>query len=81
MDINNIKETGQQHLMVKRKNFVVHPEWELSQLINDIALIKLPADLQFDDYIQPAQLPDPSQFYENESGVVSGWGQTSGMSQ
>ncbi|KAM8710567.1 hypothetical protein ACLKA7_017225 [Drosophila subpalustris] len=77
VDRNNNKETGQQRLIVKGTNIVVHPEWDPNQNINDIALIKLPADLQFDDYIQPAQLPDPNQFYENESGVISGWGQAS----
>ncbi|XP_034482746.1 plasma kallikrein-like [Drosophila innubila] len=73
----NIKETGQQRLIVKRKNIVVHPEWDYGQTINDIAVIRLPADLQFDEYIQPAKLPDPTQPYDNESGVVSGWGITS----
>ncbi|XP_034482745.1 brachyurin-like [Drosophila innubila] len=74
---SNIKEPGQQHLLVQRNNIVVHPEWERRQKINDIALIKLPADLQFDEYIQPANLPDPNQSYENQTGVVSGWGDTS----
>ncbi|XP_034482749.1 serine proteinase stubble-like [Drosophila innubila] len=74
VDRSNIKEPGQQRLIVKRNNFVVHPEWEFSQLINDIALIKLPADLQFDEYIQPAKLPDPTELYNDVSGVVSGWG-------
>ncbi|KAL7732204.1 hypothetical protein ACLKA6_018444 [Drosophila palustris] len=77
VDRNNIKETGQQRLIVKQKNIVVHPEYDPNNLLNDLALIKLPADLQFDDYIQPAQLPDPNQFYENEIAVVSGWGKSS----
>ncbi|XP_034480984.1 ovochymase-1-like [Drosophila innubila] len=81
VDRFNIKEPGQQRLIVKRKNCVVHPEWEISQRINDIALIKLPADLQFDEYIQPAKLPDPTELYENASGVVSGWGRTVGSDQ
>ncbi|KAL7732203.1 hypothetical protein ACLKA6_018443 [Drosophila palustris] len=77
VDRNNNKEMGQQRLIVKGTNIVVHPEWDPNQHLNDIALIKLPADLQFDDYIKPAQFPDPNQFYENESGVISGWGQAS----
>ncbi|XP_034105980.1 chymotrypsin-2-like [Drosophila albomicans] len=77
VDISNKMEVGQQQLIVKAKNVFVHPEYELNNKPNDIALIKLPADLLFDEYIQPAKLPDANELYENESAVVSGWGTTS----
>ncbi|XP_060651568.1 chymotrypsin-2-like, partial [Drosophila nasuta] len=76
VDRSNELEVGQQRLIVKAKNVVVHPEFDYNQLINDIALIRLPADLLFDEYIQPVKLPDADELYENESAVVSGWGQT-----
>jgi len=66
-------------LIVDRKNIVVHPGWDSNQVINDVALIRLPAALHFNDYIQPAKLPDPKESYDNVNGVVSGWGFTSGM--
>ncbi|KAH8390685.1 hypothetical protein KR215_010151 [Drosophila sulfurigaster] len=75
--LSNKMEVGQQQLIVKAKNVFVHPEYELNYKPNDIALIRLPADLLFDEYIQPAKLPDANQLYENESAVVSGWGTTS----
>ncbi|XP_060657034.1 chymotrypsin-2-like isoform X1 [Drosophila nasuta] len=76
VDTSNKREVGQQRLIVKAKNIFVHPEYDGNQHINDIALIQLPADLLFDEYIQPAKLPDADELYENESAVVSGWGQT-----
>ncbi|XP_034106871.1 chymotrypsin-2-like [Drosophila albomicans] len=74
VDITNIYETGQQRLIVKRKNIIVHSEYDPHKLLNDIALIRLPAEILFDEYIQPAKLPDPDKLYDNEIGVVSGWG-------
>ncbi|XP_062131785.1 chymotrypsin-2-like isoform X2 [Drosophila sulfurigaster albostrigata] len=74
VDITNIYETGQQRLIVKRKNIIVHPEYDPHELRNDIALIRLPAEILFDEYIQPAKLPDPDKLYDNEIGVASGWG-------
>ncbi|XP_062130973.1 chymotrypsin-2-like isoform X2 [Drosophila sulfurigaster albostrigata] len=74
VDKTNIYETGQQRLIVKRKNIIVHPEYDSIQFLNDIALIRLPAEILFDEYIQPAKLPDPDKLYDNEIGVVSGWG-------
>jgi len=74
------RELGQQRLVVKRENVWIHPQYDSNQDLNDIALIKLPADILFDEYIQPAKLPDPNQLYDNENAVVSGWGKTSGIS-
>ncbi|XP_060657033.1 collagenase-like [Drosophila nasuta] len=74
VDRTNIYETGQQRLIVKRKNIIGHPEYDPHELLNDIALIRLPAEILFDEYIQPAKLPDPDKLYDNEIGVASGWG-------
>ncbi|XP_060657031.1 chymotrypsin-2-like [Drosophila nasuta] len=76
VDRTNTFETGQQRLIVKRKNIIVHPEYDPHQRLNDIALIRLPAEILFDEYIQPAKLPDPDKLYDNEIGVGSGWGMT-----
>ncbi|XP_060655180.1 chymotrypsin-2-like [Drosophila nasuta] len=75
VDRTNIYETGQQRLIVKRKNIIVHQEYDPHEFPNDIALIRLPAEILFDEYIQPAKLPNPDKLYDNEVGVVSGWGE------
>ncbi|KAH8390684.1 hypothetical protein KR215_010135 [Drosophila sulfurigaster] len=77
VDRSNKREVGQQRLIIKSTNIVVHQDYQARPYLNDIALIRLPADLLFDEYIQPAKLPDANELYENESAVVSGWGQTS----
>ncbi|XP_034482748.1 collagenase-like [Drosophila innubila] len=74
VDIKNEMEMGKQLLYVREKNIVVHPEWDPDQNINNIALIKLPADLQFDEYVQPIQLPDPDKSYDYDIGVFSAYG-------
>ncbi|XP_060657223.1 chymotrypsin-like serine proteinase isoform X2 [Drosophila nasuta] len=71
VDRTNIYETGQQRLIVKRKNIIGHPEYDPHELLNDIALIRLPAEILFDEYIQSAKLPDPDKLYDNKVGVVS----------
>ncbi|KAL7731719.1 hypothetical protein ACLKA6_018081 [Drosophila palustris] len=70
------RSTGQQRMIVEPRNIVVHPEYNSNTMFNDIALIKLPVDLAFNAYIQPAKLPAPSQSYDNENAIVSGWGVT-----
>ncbi|XP_062135893.1 chymotrypsin-C-like [Drosophila sulfurigaster albostrigata] len=79
VDRTNEKEVGQQRLTVKRSNIFVHREYDPYQQLNDIALIRLPVEIRFDEFIQAAQLPDPESLYENESCIVSGWGDGSGF--
>ncbi|KAH8302670.1 hypothetical protein KR044_009338, partial [Drosophila immigrans] len=72
----NALEEGQQQVDLDPSSVVVHPHWDASRKINDIALFVMPSKIQFNAYIQPARLPDPRQSYENTHGVVSGWGAT-----
>ncbi|KAH8365820.1 hypothetical protein KR093_004832 [Drosophila rubida] len=76
LDRSNELEKGQQRLIATSKFVVVHPEYDTEQLLNDIALIRLPTEIRFDEYIQPAKLPDLDQLYDNENAVTSGWGLT-----
>ncbi|KAH8365821.1 hypothetical protein KR093_004833 [Drosophila rubida] len=76
VDKSNASEPGQQQLLVKRSQVIVHPEYDAVRVLNDLALIRLPAELHFSAYIQPARLPDPKHLHGNENGLVSGWGVT-----
>ncbi|KAH8234906.1 hypothetical protein KR032_005219 [Drosophila birchii] len=84
VDKSNDSEIGQQQLVVKRANVVVHEEYKLQEIdpnsefddvnqYNDIALIKLPVDIAFDEYIKPAKLPQADIVYSSEA-FASGWG-------
>ncbi|KAH8234907.1 hypothetical protein KR032_005220 [Drosophila birchii] len=69
---SNNSEIGQQQLVVKRANVVVHEDYDAS-FLNDIAIIKFPVDIAFDEYIKPAKLPQADIVYSNEA-FASGWG-------
>nr|XP_043065807.1 chymotrypsin BII-like [Drosophila bipectinata] len=66
-------EPGKKRLIVKRKDIIIHEDWEPHALYNDIALIKLPIDVNFNEYIQPAKLPSPTVTYIGSEATTSGW--------
>nr|ADZ99814.1 FRPB [Drosophila mojavensis mojavensis] len=78
VDKSNSTETGQQIVIVEAGSYVIHEEWDMCEIVNDIALIKLPTDLEFNQYIQPAKLPEPNSPYANTNAIVSGWGKVNG---
>ncbi|XP_017864458.1 PREDICTED: chymotrypsin-like [Drosophila arizonae] len=78
VDKSNSTETGQQIVIVEAGSYVIHEEWDLCEIINDIALIKLPTDLEFNQYIQPAKLPEPKSLHADTNAIVSGWGLVNG---
>ncbi|XP_030246618.1 chymotrypsin-like, partial [Drosophila navojoa] len=78
VDISNSAEIGQQIVIVEAGSYVIHEEWDLDKFSNDIGLIKLPQDLEFNQYIQPAKLPEPYNLYADKTAVVSGWGKVKG---
>ncbi|XP_030570139.1 chymotrypsin-1-like [Drosophila novamexicana] len=72
----NSSETGQQRLIVHRENIFINEGYEFNQTLNDIAVINLPAEIQFDEFIQPVGLPSPNQVIDNLEGMTSGFGHT-----
>ncbi|EDV96764.1 brachyurin [Drosophila grimshawi] len=78
-DRTDKKEAGQQIIFVQAKNVVVHEHWDADAIVNDISLIKLPVPIEFNEFIQPVNLPQKSGKYEtyaDESAISSGWGKT-----
>merc|ERR1711892_79106 len=54
-----------------------HPNWDPNTLENDIALVRLPEKIEFNDYIRPACLPpaeDETNGYVGEQTTPVGWG-------
>lgn len=79
-DIENKTEAGQQRIYCSKKNFFIHKGYKPPQTDNDIALIKLPMPIEFNENIKPAKLPKKSEkhlTYEGELVVASGWGKDS----
>jgi len=55
-----------------------HPNWDSNDLSNDLALIRLPEKITFNDYIKPACLPTPDLVAEPGFLVTPiGWGRPS----
>ncbi|XP_034657606.1 serine protease 55 [Drosophila subobscura] len=76
-EIKNAKEKGQVRLMVPSSNFRIYPTWNPRRLKDDIAVVKLPHAVSFNDRIHPIQLPKRHYEYrnfKNKLGIASGWG-------
>lgn len=78
---NNKNEEGQQIIFAGQRYIIPHEKWDPQTTSNDIALIKLPAAIKFNDYIQPAKLPEfkadkSYKTYDGELAIASGWGRT-----
>ncbi|XP_076042404.1 brachyurin-like isoform X2 [Oratosquilla oratoria] len=61
-------------------NFFEHENWISFLLMNDIALVKLPQKVTFNEYIQPVCLPHRSDMSDTMAGstvTASGWGKMS----
>ncbi|KAL7732817.1 hypothetical protein ACLKA6_005952 [Drosophila palustris] len=76
-EIKNAKESGQVRLMVPSSNFHIYPTWNPKRLKDDIAIIRLPHAVSFNERIHPIQLPKRHYEYrsfKNKLGIASGWG-------
>ncbi|XP_052846455.1 chymotrypsin BI [Drosophila gunungcola] len=76
-EIKNAKEKGQVRLMVPSENFHIYPTWNPKRLKDDIALVRLPHAVSFNDRIHPIQLPKRHYEYrsfKNKLAIASGWG-------
>lgn len=58
----------------KVKNFIVHPEFDMFTMRNDIAVLELETPVTYDKHIVPICLPDDNDDYTGRMDVVTGWG-------
>ncbi|XP_044260044.1 phenoloxidase-activating factor 1-like isoform X1 [Tribolium madens] len=59
------------------KDYIIHPNYDSSSMLNDIAIIRLDRKAKFSDYVQPICLPPKNlKLQGNESFTISGWGRT-----
>lgn len=83
---HNIRDSSEDNLKIKfDKSAIKQHEWYNPLLIrNDLAIIKLPEPIEFNEKIQPIQLPsfsDVEEYFVGEISTVSGWGRFSDDSQ
>lgn len=60
----------------KIKAVSTHPDFNIFNFHNDIAIVELDEPVEFSDILQPVCLPSPSQNYTSRLGLVIGWGRT-----
>merc|ERR1711872_931170 len=80
MGEHNIRQDIESHQVqgIKVERVIKRPDYDTSSINNDIALLRLASEVQFNDNVIPACLPsDRNQQYANWEAVVSGWGTTS----
>jgi len=71
----NYKDNDKFYKNVKLRQIIMHPQWNPQQMYyNDIAILKLAEDIEYNDGVQPICLPNADQTYEETMFVVSGWG-------
>jgi len=58
----------------KAKRVVMHPKYNHLTLENDLALIELDSDVDYDQHIQPICLPEKGNDFIDSEAYVSGWG-------
>ncbi|XP_017861594.1 PREDICTED: serine protease 3-like [Drosophila arizonae] len=81
LNITNELEPGQLRYQVHKSHMIVHANWTVSTVANDIALVQLPLAVEFTDRVRAAELPRGSNgsysSYEQMTAYASGWGRYS----
>lgn len=65
-------------------NLITHPEYDPVMLFNDLTIMRMEEAVEFNDFIQPVELPQYKMLREDFEGhlaTVSGWGRMSDNSQ
>merc|ERR1712147_7105 len=75
---HNVRASSEPHRVeITSYEGFTRPDWDSSTLEGDIALVRLPEKIEFNDYIRPACLPpaeDESNEYVGELTTPVGWG-------
>ena len=75
---NNIHayESSQVRMNVPGSGFVYHPQYDSTSLKNDIAMIRLPSSVVYNNKISPIALPEGTNDFVGITAVASGWGES-----
>lgn len=69
---SNTREKGGQRIFVV--NVVEHPQFNPSNNDNDLAVLALQTNFQFNDNVQPIILPNKDEVFADHFGRISGFG-------
>jgi len=69
---------GPYSIQITSFNYVIHPDWNPITLSNDIAIIYLPSNVEFTDFISPICLPEIGDTVtDGDLVTIVGWGKES----
>lgn len=74
---HNIEKEEDSRIKVNGKSFTTHPGWNPNDLHNDLGLIELETPVEFNENIQPVNLPSYSDVdtdLTDETVTIIGWG-------
>merc|ERR1712193_230478 len=76
---HNVRASSEPHRVeITSYNGFTHPDWNPNTLSNNLALVKLPSPIAFNDYIKPSCLPASGDAAaEGDLVTVTGWGKPS----
>merc|ERR550519_240151 len=80
---HNLMSTDEPHRQIINSTEAhIHPEWDISELKNDIALIKLPEPITINEYVMPVCLPGKDQdLAAGDEVTATGWGLTNNVNE
>ncbi|XP_018565725.1 brachyurin-like [Anoplophora glabripennis] len=73
---HNIEEVEETQVRQTSSQFVIHSGWDESELIHDIAVVRLPTPIVETDYIKIIRISPNTETYAGEQGLIAGWGTT-----
>ncbi|XP_037959904.1 trypsin-1 [Teleopsis dalmanni] len=53
---------------------IIHPSYDQTRIVNDIALLKLDSPIPLTSTVRPVCLPTASHNFDNRDAIVAGWG-------
>jgi len=73
---HNLKDEDDRATLMEVEKIIIHPVRHEGELIDqDIALVKLARDIEFNEYISPVCLPEPEDTFPGGTAcAVAGWG-------
>lgn len=71
-DFSKVNET--KYMDVGVAAIKVYPRFSEQNYENDLSLVQLAEKVTYNAFVRPVCLPQPGEFYEGETGIVTGWG-------
>lgn len=73
----NLKDSGPNSQLIPISQFTKHPSYKTSEKYNDIALIQLQHQIEFNEFVRPACLnTEPLETLHWKQAIASGFGKT-----